>query len=347
MCKVLKDYGAVADHGSKVLKLQLIKDAGEDTLSLVSYKDGMSVANRNLSKEDATKLFNLLSAYLDYKPEIKAKPVESKADDKTTLEIGSIVHSLSTLPATDGNYRSALKNASEDELKEAIDFMEKSGGRHSTRINACKGELDKRESEIIGQRLIKEYNAKQKTKTEKSNETESEKPKKHEVEIISFPTEDKKPEIIKLTTAGRHTYEECEAKLKNETKDLTDSDNEYVINGLLEYCNVDTNFCNNFMREDKSYLGFMNYMFDAASNGYCFETNSNRGRGGILDRDRALGLAIDYYNHDEEKQKAIEEEERKKKAEERKKSEVKTQSKVKPKRTYKKKETVDSVLQMK
>lgn len=54
------------------------------------------------------------------------------------------IHCLESLPATDGNFLSALKRATEDELNAAIEKMEASTGSHKGRISACKRELRKR-----------------------------------------------------------------------------------------------------------------------------------------------------------------------------------------------------------
>ena len=54
------------------------------------------------------------------------------------------VHSLSSLPATDGNFLSALKRATDDEISKAIDVMENSSGQHKGRITSCQRELRKR-----------------------------------------------------------------------------------------------------------------------------------------------------------------------------------------------------------
>lgn len=56
-----------------------------------------------------------------------------------------VVHSLSTLPANDGNFISALNRANDDEIAQAIKEMESSGGSHKGRISACQRELRKRE----------------------------------------------------------------------------------------------------------------------------------------------------------------------------------------------------------
>ena len=54
------------------------------------------------------------------------------------------VHCLSSLPCNDGNFISALSRATDDEISQAIDVMENSGGHHKGRITACKRELRKR-----------------------------------------------------------------------------------------------------------------------------------------------------------------------------------------------------------
>lgn len=54
------------------------------------------------------------------------------------------VHCLSSLPASDGNFLSALSRATDAEISHAICYMESSGGQHKGRITACKRELRKR-----------------------------------------------------------------------------------------------------------------------------------------------------------------------------------------------------------
>ena len=51
------------------------------------------------------------------------------------------VHSLSSLPATDGNFISVLNRATDAEIEQAIDVMENSSGQHKGRITACQREL--------------------------------------------------------------------------------------------------------------------------------------------------------------------------------------------------------------
>lgn len=56
----------------------------------------------------------------------------------------NIVHSLSTLPATDLNFTSALQRATIEEIEQAIAEMKANGGQHKSRIKACERELRKR-----------------------------------------------------------------------------------------------------------------------------------------------------------------------------------------------------------
>ena len=54
------------------------------------------------------------------------------------------VHCLSSLPASDGNFLSALNRATDDEIRKAIDVMTTTVGQHKGRITACQRELRKR-----------------------------------------------------------------------------------------------------------------------------------------------------------------------------------------------------------
>ena len=131
MCKVLKSYGTIAEHGNKVLALQTILDGGEKTLSLVSYKDGMSVTNRNLTKEESAKLFILLSTYLNYKPVTEKPEPEPEAEDKeevselfdATETKRGIIHTLTSLPSGDNSYYTALEKATKEDIEQAIEIM--------------------------------------------------------------------------------------------------------------------------------------------------------------------------------------------------------------------------------
>lgn len=273
--KVVKDYGAVATHSSRELKLQKIRnDQKEERLALVTYKDGMSVKVMDI-EEEYKELRRLLEDYLDYR-------VEKKKVD--VIPFSDTVYSLSSLPATDGNFKSALESATAEQIQKAIEKMEAdTKGKHATRIKACESKLNS-----LGKGTEK---AKTETKT---------KEKKEEKSKYEPLNEDKKPKIIQFKTDGNRTYGECYAKITKEKATYTDSDSQYVLDGLAELCKVDPDFRNNFMQENKTYAGFMEYMYKAAQNGYC----NKIGNTGWLDRDKGLGLAIDYYNADIEQMNA-------------------------------------------
>lgn len=290
--KVLKDYGAVISRGSKELKLQMIQNADkEKRLALVSYKDGMSTRVTDITDE-AKELKRLLEDYLGYKTEKKTADI---------VPFNDTIRTLSSLPANDTNYHSTLKKATREEIELAIKTMKASDGKHATRIKYCESEL------AVKHRETKEN----KTSTISPKPTE----KKDNKKVITFPTEDKKPNTIPLKSNGEHTYEECVAKLDKEAEMFKDPDSQYVIEGLKELCKVDADFRNNVMQEDKTYGGFMEYMYKAAQNGYCVKY----GNVGWIDRDTGLGLALDYYNADIKKMEAEEEKKRKAEADKKKK----------------------------
>lgn len=201
---------------------------------------------------------------------------------------------LTTLPSTDGNFLSALNTASLAQLKYAVQIMKlNSGGQNSSRIKACESKIASLENGGNG----------------KAKAT----PKKSKGKVASAPKEKAEPKPVEVTpldesmrpiivpfkkSEGNHTYEECEKKLKAELKKFTEDDSAYVVEGILERCRVDKDFCNNVMREDKSYEGFFKFMFKAAQNGYCTKVDN----GGILSANQALGLAFDYFNGEEEKE---------------------------------------------
>ena len=291
--KVIKNYGVVAEHGNKELRLQTILDANkEKRLALVSYKDGMSFKTTDIT-EEAKELKRLLEDYLGYKKESE--------DDKA-------VCTLIGLPATDINYQSALSSANEKVLSKAIKLMEKNGGNNKTRIKACQNALKKLD------------NKNNKTVAFPTNKESSAPTKKYE-----YADANKKSTIIPLKTDGNHIYEECVTKLDTEANTFIDSNCAYVINGLKELCKVDQDFRNNLMREDKTFGGFIEYMCKIASNGYVI----TYGHCSWIDIDLSLELAIDYYNADFEKMEAKEKEEaEKRKAEaDKKKKEAKSNGK--------------------
>ena len=56
-------------------------------------------------------------------------------------------HALITVPATDENFKSSLKNATYDELSEAQFQMEKSPAGNKARLTAINREIQKRQKE--------------------------------------------------------------------------------------------------------------------------------------------------------------------------------------------------------
>ena len=54
------------------------------------------------------------------------------------------VYCLSSLPASDGNFKSALSISTDEEINKALDVMATTGGQHKGRITACQRELRKR-----------------------------------------------------------------------------------------------------------------------------------------------------------------------------------------------------------
>ena len=57
------------------------------------------------------------------------------------------VHSLSTLPSNDGNFKSCLNRATEYQIRLAIIHMIENGGKHKGRIAACERELKRRKKQ--------------------------------------------------------------------------------------------------------------------------------------------------------------------------------------------------------
>lgn len=321
MCRVIKDYGAVAEHGSKALKLQTIYGPNkEKVLALVSYKDGMSVNTYEFTNEEAKTLRELLAGYIGYEievveqtePEQTVEVIVEEEEEKPTSPFNDTVRTLTSLPANDVNFQTTLRKATTEDLEIAIHIMKTSKtGKHGTRIKFCEGRLNS----LAKKKQIKEEEEKHATSTTVSNieplpfggsateiEAEEEKEEKpitptKEAKILTFPTAEDKPAFIQLITEGNHTYEEVLEKMGKEREEFKDVDSQYVIDGLCELAKVDQNFRNNIMREDKSYGEFMVYMFEAARKGYCVKY----GNVGWIDRDTGLGLAIEYYNNDTEK----------------------------------------------
>ena len=320
--KVIKNYGTVAVYGAKELKLQTIKSITKETrLALVTYKDGMSIKVTDINAE-AKELKRLLEEYLDYKTPQK----EEKTNVVSVNFVRDVVKSLTSLPAGDPSYATALREATEEDLKRAIKEMEESGGKHATRIKACQNALKKIETKTDVVKTVAKTIKKMPTAKATTHKPTA---KAEEKKMLVFPTDDKKPMIIPLKTEGNRTYEECVTKIEKEKEIFIDSNSQYVLNGLAELCKVDGDFRNNFMREDKAYGDFMEFMHKAGMNGYYIRY----GNAVWLDGDLALALAIDYYNNDPE---AVKAEEEKKREEERRKSAA---VKAATKKTTKKKTT--------
>lgn len=297
--KVKKTYGVIADRGVQAIKFCLT----DEGLGLVGYKDGMAIRNFVYTKDEFKKIRDILTEYLGI--------TDQKEDE--------IVSCLTTISVTDSNFKTALEKATAEQIAEAIKIVTEKGGRNKTKLTTLEGAKDR---------------IKPTAKAKPKAEAKKEEPKS---KVVEFPLDDKKPKIIPLKTEGNATYEECEKKLEAERKMFHDFDSEFVIDGLLEACQVDPDFRNNLMRKDKSYGGFMEFMFKAAQNGYCVKY----GNVGWISREDGLQLALDYYNHDEEKAKAEaekkhKEEEAKRKAEaEKKKKEAKANGKTNGKKKSK------------
>ena len=54
------------------------------------------------------------------------------------------VHTLISLPATDLNFVSSLKNATSDQIESALDTMRNRDGKDKRRIKTCERELKRR-----------------------------------------------------------------------------------------------------------------------------------------------------------------------------------------------------------
>ena len=218
-----------------------------------------------------------------------------------------VVDSLCSLPAGDCNYTSALESATKAQLQLAIQIMKmNTDGNHKTRIAACESKIKSFDEKKRTEKAEKKVTPKQTTKATTAKAVP--KPKEKEPEkVVAFPAG--KPKIKLLEKSNeRHTYEECEKKIHAETIGYGDDDNRFVIDGVLERCKENADFRNNVCRKDKTYQGFLQYMFDAAAKGYCIKVGENKG---MLTKEKALDLAYDYYNMSEiikpEEKKKVEE----------------------------------------
>ena len=303
-CKIIKDYGLVAKHGDVELRLRLVSWYGnEPKMDLRAWINDFGKGGMVLTKEQLQSLQKLLHEYIptmadedvsepvdDSKKEVvEEKPApkkeekvkESKAAEKKDKKKdadgidGNIIEALTTLKTSDPGYMKALGKANEKELALAVEIMN--------------GKMSKPSTSITGKKRGRPAGS-----SKKATERKTTKKREKKADVIQFPKP--KPELEnKLVTKGDATYEECEAKVNKEREMFKDSDSEYVLVGLLELCKVDADFRNNFMREDKSFTGVMEYMGKQVQAGYGY----NKGNMGWCDKDAGLGFAIDYYNTDE------------------------------------------------
>lgn len=204
-----------------------------------------------------------------------------------------VVDSLCSLPAGDVNYTSALNQATKAQLQLAVQIMKMNeDGHHQTRIAACEKQIKSFKEEKNTKKAEQKVNPKPSKTTTTKNVSKAKPVKKEPEKIVEFPGA--KPKIKPLAKSSEnHTYEECEKKIIAETKNYTDEDNQYVIKGILEKCKEDADFRNNVCLKEKSYLGFLQYMMNAAANGYCIMIGKTKG---MLSKEKALDLAYDYYN---------------------------------------------------
>jgi len=267
--KVIKDYGLVAKHGDLELKFQLVSWYGnKPKYDLRPWNKDYGMKGMVFEEETVKKLRDLLK---DFR---KNHPVE-------TVIVKDIVKSLTSLPAADVNYQTSLREATKADLEAAIlQMIDKPGNK--TRISACRKALDRLTQKVTPTTNVKPVEEKPKAKAK----------------IVEFPKD--KPSIVELAKSNGHaTFEECKAKLDKEREMFKDADSQYVIDGILELAVVDQNFRNNIMRPDKSYAKAFEYFAEQARNGYCVKY----GNVSYLDNNLALGLAIDYFNADEEAMK--------------------------------------------
>ena len=272
--EVIKNYGLVAKHGDLELKFQLVSWYGnKPKYDLRPWNKDYGMKGMVFEEETLKNLHTLLKEFK------KTHPVK----EKETVIVKDIVASLTSLPATDCNFTTALKEATKEDLEAAIKKMTDKPG-NKTRLLYCQVALEK----------LKKTKVVTPIKPAKSKASEV----KTKAKIVEFPKD--KPSIIELAkTNEHHTIEECKAKLNKEREIFNESDSQYVIDGILEAAVVNQDFRNNIMREDKSYAGAFEYFSNKARGGYCMKY----GDVSYLDNNLALGLAIDYFNADEEAMK--------------------------------------------
>ena len=59
----------------------------------------------------------------------------------------NVIRSLCSLPATDLNFTADLERATSNQIRLAVETMDRNGGKNKTRIAVCKRELRRRDRE--------------------------------------------------------------------------------------------------------------------------------------------------------------------------------------------------------
>lgn len=60
----------------------------------------------------------------------------------------NVIRSLCSLPATDLNFTAELERATSNQIRLAIETMERNGGKNKGRIATCKRELRRRDRDV-------------------------------------------------------------------------------------------------------------------------------------------------------------------------------------------------------
>lgn len=112
--------------------------------------------------------------------------------------------------------------------------------------------------------------------------------------VIQMPKP--KADIEPAKTDTNYTYADCEAKFDELFKDVAQLSNyAYVLMGLKEMAQVDDQFVQNAMREDRTFSGMMKYLSSKArENSVKISENEY-----VMDDDRALAICLDYFNEKE------------------------------------------------
>lgn len=74
--------------------------------------------------------------------------INFSGDDKKSPAIpvmGTVTHSLCSLPASDGNFDSAMKRATVKDIEDAIEYLTANPKNNGQRLKACQRELRKRQ----------------------------------------------------------------------------------------------------------------------------------------------------------------------------------------------------------